>query len=160
MGSTFEMGNFVRDYISLKHIWDNIIMEKLGKMSAPGKRFHQAIPILWNSELREIQSDGDLMDLLVEFEENKVKHIHFNVEYMTLNAIHPEPNNKPNSKPNNEPHLEPNIKQGLEPNNPGQDPEPNNQPNQPISQSNQPTKPAYITIQPTQPAYICRLIND
>ncbi|KAL5846050.1 hypothetical protein ACOSQ3_009574 [Xanthoceras sorbifolium] len=116
MGSTFEMRSFVRDYISLKHIWDNIMMEKLGTISVPGERFHQSVLIPWNGELREIQSDGDLMDLLAEFEEKKVKQIHFNVDYMVLNVIQYVPN-------------------------PEQDPEPLNQTNQPTSQSNQPNQP-------------------
>ncbi|KAL5851574.1 hypothetical protein ACOSQ3_006692 [Xanthoceras sorbifolium] len=83
------------------------------------------------------------MDLLAEFEEKKVKQIHFNVEYMALNFIHSEINNEPNYEPNNEPLAQ----------QPEQDPEPNNQPNQPISQSNQPN-------QPTSDPLYKRLIND
>ncbi|KAL5842719.1 hypothetical protein ACOSQ3_013322 [Xanthoceras sorbifolium] len=48
MGSAFEIGSLVRDYISLKHIWDSIMMEKLGTMSVPGERLHQSVLIPWN----------------------------------------------------------------------------------------------------------------
>ncbi|KAL5843769.1 hypothetical protein ACOSQ4_009727 [Xanthoceras sorbifolium] len=109
MGLTFETGNYVRDYISLKHVWDNIMMEKLGKMYVPGERFHQAVHIPWNGELREIRSNEDLMDLLVEFEEKKVKQIHFIVEYLPLNVINHESNTEPNIKQV----PKPNPKQGL-----------------------------------------------
>ncbi|KAL5793460.1 hypothetical protein ACOSP7_002054 [Xanthoceras sorbifolium] len=122
MRSTFEMGSFVRDYISLKHIWDNIMMEKFGTISVPG-------------ELREIQSTGDLMDLLAEFEEKKVKQIHFNVDYMALNVIQLVPN-------------------------PEQDPEPLNQTNQPTSQSNQPNQPPSQSNQLAFDPLYEGLIND
>ncbi|KAL5747284.1 hypothetical protein ACOSP7_024281 [Xanthoceras sorbifolium] len=124
MGLTFEMGSFVRDYISLKHIWDIIMMEKLEKMFVLGEKFHQAAPISWNGELREIQSNGDLMDLLAKFEEKKVKQIHFIVEYLPLNVIHPKPNHELNPEPNIEQGLKPNPELVLEPN-----PEPNHEPN-------------------------------
>ncbi|KAL5779157.1 hypothetical protein ACOSQ2_009894 [Xanthoceras sorbifolium] len=126
MGSTFETGNYVRDYISLKHVWDNIMMGKLGKMYVPGERFHQA-------------SNEDLMDLLVEFEEKKVKQIHFIVEYLPLNVI----NHEPNAKPNIRQVPKPNPKQG---------------PYLTIVLILSPTtlaqQPAYLTNQPTQPAYL------
>ncbi|KAL5823793.1 hypothetical protein ACOSQ4_021693 [Xanthoceras sorbifolium] len=61
------------------------MMEKLGTMS-----------------LREIQSDGDLMDLLAEFEEKKVKQIHFIVDYITINVIHPQPNPEQYPEPLNQ----------------------------------------------------------
>ncbi|KAL5799271.1 hypothetical protein ACOSQ4_032155 [Xanthoceras sorbifolium] len=98
------------------------------------------------------------MDLLVEFEENKVKQIHIIVQYLPLNVIHPEPNHESNFEPNNEHGPEPNPEQGPEPNpkpnpehNHEPNPEPNNSPNiepnnpqlnnQYMSQSNQPNQP-------------------
>ncbi|KAL5799392.1 hypothetical protein ACOSQ3_032438 [Xanthoceras sorbifolium] len=84
MGSTFKMRSFVRDYISLKHIWDNIMMEKLGTISVPGERFHQSVPIPWN-----------------------VKQIHFNMDYMALNVIQPVPNPEQDHEPLNQPNQPP-----------------------------------------------------
>ncbi|KAL5800696.1 hypothetical protein ACOSQ3_032328 [Xanthoceras sorbifolium] len=56
---------------------------------------------------------GDSMDLLAEFEENKVKQIHIIVQYLPLNVIHPEPNHESNFEPNNEHGPEPNPSKAL-----------------------------------------------
>ncbi|KAL5835094.1 hypothetical protein ACOSQ4_014591 [Xanthoceras sorbifolium] len=62
------------------------------------------------------------MDLLTEFEEKKVKQIHFIVKYLPLNIIHPKPNLEPDHEPNHElnnhPNPQPNNSPNIEPNNP------------------------------------------
>ncbi|TXG52453.1 hypothetical protein EZV62_021622 [Acer yangbiense] len=58
--------------------------EVLGLETLVGEKFRQEVKIPWSDEVREIQNDASLMDVLSEFEQRKVNQIHFNVDYIPL----------------------------------------------------------------------------
>ncbi|TXG53787.1 hypothetical protein EZV62_019043 [Acer yangbiense] len=80
-GKHFVLGCFERDYICLKDLWDSAMHEVLGLEAVVGDKFRQEVQFPWNAEVREIENDAGLMDVLTEFERRKVNQIHFNVEY-------------------------------------------------------------------------------
>ncbi|KAK2662706.1 hypothetical protein Ddye_001280 [Dipteronia dyeriana] len=71
LGKHFEFGSFERDFISLKDLWDSAMHEVLGLEARVGDKFRQEVQIPWNAEVREIENDVGLMDLLSEFEQRK-----------------------------------------------------------------------------------------
>ncbi|KAK0582881.1 hypothetical protein LWI29_030728 [Acer saccharum] len=71
--------------------------EVLGLEAVVGDKFRQEIQFPWNAEVREIQNNAGLMDVLSEFEQRK-------------------PNNNPNQQPTLNPSQQPNINLNQQPN--------------------------------------------
>ncbi|TXG60945.1 hypothetical protein EZV62_012308 [Acer yangbiense] len=70
-GKHFVLGCFERDYICLKDLWDSAMHEVLGLEAVAGDKFRQEVQFPWNAEVREIENDARLMDVLTEFERRK-----------------------------------------------------------------------------------------
>ncbi|KAL5812540.1 hypothetical protein ACOSQ3_027490 [Xanthoceras sorbifolium] len=54
---SLELGKCCRDYMSLKHLWDNVKMETAGSSYKIGENFTQEVPIPWSNKVRSIQGE-------------------------------------------------------------------------------------------------------
>ncbi|KAL5744178.1 hypothetical protein ACOSQ2_027294 [Xanthoceras sorbifolium] len=108
---SLELGKCCRDYMSLKHLWDNVKMETAGSSYKIGENFTQEVPIPWSNKVRLVNMDSDLIDVVALFEAKKVHEIQFYVHYSnfsTKTKAQTLPNQLSNTQPNPLPNIEPN----------------------------------------------------
>ena len=83
------------------------MMEILDFSTVVGEKFHQEVQIPWSDEVREIDSDNQLMDVMNEFELKNINTIHLIINFIPLKTIfpeqlelHPNSNKNSNTQPN------------------------------------------------------------